>query len=178
MRLTRRRQNLPRNRALDLVWNRVVVRRENASTVKVVTSILGVELGSTLQEAHARLDKLSDPATPPKEEKKGGDEAARGTHKVLWIFAETDYSAVFIKTDDEQRIASIGAIVRPGKEQPFDKIGEVEKAPIRSDAQGAWDVIRPGRPLFRVVAQGTESKASTINIFLVQRDGPAQQPGE
>ncbi len=89
----------------------VAVRRENASTVKVVTSILGVELGSTLQEAHARLDKLSDPATPPKEEQKGGDESARGTHKVLWIFAETDYSAVFIKTDDEQRIASISAIV-------------------------------------------------------------------
>ncbi len=157
----------------------MAVRGQNASTVKVVTSILGVELGSTLQEAHARLDKLSDPATPPKEEaQKGSENAARGTRKVLWQFAETDYSAVFIKTDYDQRIASISAIVRPGKELPFDQIGEVEKAPIRSQAQVAWDVIRPGRPLFRVVAQGTEGKASTINIFLVKRDGLAQQPSE
>ncbi len=144
---------------------------------------MGVELGSALEEAHARFDKLSDPATPPKEEgeeaEEGNDEgAARGARKVLWQFAETDYSAVFIKTDDKQRIASITAIVRPGKEEPFDKIGEVEKAPVRSTAQVAWDVIRPGRPLFRVVAQGTEGKASTINIFLVKRDGLAQQPSE
>ena len=125
------------------------------------------------------MDKLSDPATPPKEEaQKGSENAARGTRKVLWQFAETDYSAVFIKTDYDQRIASISAIVRPGKELPFDKIGEVEKAPVRSEAQVAWDVIRPGRPLFRVVAQGTDGKASTINIFLVKRDGLAQQPSE
>ncbi len=152
----------------------VAVRAENARTVEVITSILGVELGSALEETHARLDKLSDPATPPKEEQEeaeeGNDEgAARGARKVLWQFAETDYSAVFIKTDDEQRITSITALLRPEKQQPFETIGEPDKAPVRTEREIAWDVLREDRPLIRVVATGTDGKAERISIFVVKR---------
>src|SRR4051812_16005922 len=49
------------------------LRLANAKSVKVQTSILGLELGSTLEEAHAKLDKLKDPAQAPKEEKHDSD---------------------------------------------------------------------------------------------------------
>jgi hypothetical protein len=56
-----------------------------AQSVKVMTAVLGLELGSTLKQAHAKLDKLSDPKHPPKEETEGSE------GKVLWQMADTDY---------------------------------------------------------------------------------------
>jgi hypothetical protein len=43
-----------------------------------------------------------------------------------------------------------------------------KKAPVQDANVIAWDVLRPGRPLFRVVAKGAERKA---NIFIVKRPG-------
>jgi hypothetical protein len=136
-----------------------------AQSVKVMTSVLGVELGSTLEQAHAKLDKLSDPKHPPKEEEEGSET------KVLWQIAETDYSAIFMRADAEKRITYFTAILRPGKEIPFEKIGETKKAPVQEANVIAWDVVRSKRPLFRVVAEGSDKKAKTITIFVVKRRG-------
>jgi hypothetical protein len=144
-------------------------RLHNAETVKVATSVLGVELGSSLESAHRKLDALSDPATPPKEEGEEKEEGGEGERKVLWRFAATDYTALFVKTGVDERITSVNAFVRPGKEQKFEKLGEVNKAPVRSSTEVAWDVVRPGRPLIRVVARGKDGKANTILMFIVKR---------
>ena len=136
-----------------------------AQSVKVMISILGLELGSTLEKAHAKLDKLSDPAHPPKEEEEGPE------RKVLWQLARTDYSAVFVKSDARKRITYINAFLRPGKEIPFEKIGDAKKAPLQDVNTIAWDVLRPKRPLFRVVAKGADRKANNIAIFVVKRPG-------
>lgn len=136
-----------------------------AQSVKVMTSILGLELGSTLEQAHTKLDKLSDPAHPPKEEEEGRE------RKVLWQLARTDYSAVFVKSDERKRITYINAFLRPGKEIPFEKIGDTKKAPLQDINTIAWDVLRPNRPLFRVVASGADQRASSITIFIVKRAG-------
>lgn len=143
-------------------------RLANAKSVKVLTSILGLELGSTIKQAHTKLDKLNDPAHPPKEE--GEDEAEKDEeHKVLWQLAKTDYAFVFVKADEKDRITYINGTLRPGKEIPFDKIGDSKKAPVQDANTIAWDVLRAGRPLFRVVAKGAERKANTITIFIVKR---------
>lgn len=134
-----------------------------AESVKVITSILGLELGSTIEQAHIKLDHLSDPAHPPKEEEEGPQ------HKVLWQLTQTDYSFVFVKTDDQERINYIKAFLRSGKEMPFEKIGETQKAPVQNANTIAWDVLRPEHPLFRVVATGAERKANSITIFIVKR---------
>ena len=136
-----------------------------ASSVKVTTSILGIEINSDISVAHAKLDKLSEADKPPKEERKKD----RGERKVLWQLASTDYSAVFAKTNDEGRIINMAGFLRPGKEVAFDKIGEVNKAPLRSASGIAWDVVRPNKPLVRVVAEGAEEKARTITMFIVKR---------
>ena len=139
-----------------------------AQSVEVTISILGLELGSTLEQAHAKLDKLSDPAHPPKEEEEGPE------RKILWQLARTDYSAVFVKSDEKKRITYINAFLRPGKEIPFEKIGDTKKAPLQDVNTIVWDVLRPNRPLFRVVAKGSDRKANNITIFVVKRPGLEQ----
>ncbi|PYJ40627.1 MAG: hypothetical protein DME86_11550 [Verrucomicrobia bacterium] len=144
-------------------------RRANAETVNVMDSILDLEPGSSLKQAHAKLDELSDPAHPPKQEEEGPRKGEASEHKVLWQLAKTDYSFVFVKADDQERISYIKAFLRPGKEPPFDKIGDAKKAPVQDANTIAWDVLRPDRPLFRVVATGAERKATSIMIFVVKR---------
>ena len=166
-----------------------------AQSVKVLTSILDVTLGSELDEAHEKLDCLRAPGKPPEEEwgddeekdrdkhgrknEKVKEHAATGRddkkivrpkpeseeeegHKILWQFGGTDYSAVYITVDDKELITSITGILRPGKEMPFDKIGETAKAPIKNGNSIVWDMLRPGQPSFRVLAKGTDGKAGTI----------------
>ena len=143
-----------------------------AKSVQVLTSILGIGLGDELDAAHQKLDKLTDPAQPPKEE--GGDAGEEGQereegHKVLWQLASTDYRAIFIIADDKERITAVTGFLRPDKALPFDKIGELAKAPILSQTSVAWDVVRPGQPHFRVVAHGDRRQATQISIFVVPR---------
>jgi hypothetical protein len=142
-----------------------------AKSVQVLTSILGVELGLSLADAHQKLDAISDPATLPKarHQKLGGLSENDDEIKALWTLTGTDYRAVYIKADDKERITSITGFLRTGKELPFDKIGEVEKAPIHTETGVAWDLLRPEHPLSRVVASGADGKASSIVIFVVPR---------
>jgi hypothetical protein len=139
-----------------------------AQSVKVTISILGLELGSTLEQVHAKLDKLSDPAHPPKEEEEGPE------RKVLWQLARTDYSAVFVKSDEKNGSPTSMLFLRPGKEIPFEKIGDTKKAPLQDVNTIVWDVLRPNRPLFRLVAKGADRKANNITIFVVKRPGLEQ----
>ena len=132
------------------------------------TSILGIELDSTLESVHSKLDSLGDAAHRPKE-KVDDVEPDEREHKVLWQLAKTDYGSVFIKADEKKRITYIAAYLRPGKEMPFDKIGQLKKAPVLTDRVVAWDVVRPNRPLIRVVARGSERKANSITMFIVKR---------
>lgn len=150
-------------------------RLTNAKSVKVKTAILGVALNSPLETAHAKLDPLCDRAHPAKEESQDGEKEEAGA-KVLWQLAGTDYSSIFVKTDEQRRITYILALLRPGKEIPFTEIGETEKAPICTDRLVAWDVLRPSQPLIRVVAEGAGGKAKTITLFTVKR--PAPVPNE
>ena len=104
-----------------------------AQSVKVQTAILGIELDSTLESAHSKLDSLGQPSARPLD---GADEAAGRTedeHKVSWQLAKTDYGSVFVKADEKERITYIAAYLRPGKEMPFDKIGQLKKAPVLTD---------------------------------------------
>ena len=140
-----------------------------ARSVKVQTAILGIELDSTLESAHSKLDSLGQAMTRPVDD---GDEVAKrseGEHMASWQLAKTDYGSVFVKADEKERITYIVAYLRPGKEMPFDKIGQLEKAPVLTDRVVAWDVVRPNRPLIRVVARGSERKANSITMFIVKR---------
>jgi hypothetical protein len=139
-----------------------------AQSVKVETNILGLELDSSLEKAHKKLDPLGNAARPSVEAAKETDHDEE-ERKVLWQLAKSDFSSVLVKADEEERITYITGFLRPGKEIPFDKIGQTEKAPILTDRTVAWDVVRPNQPLVRVLARGEKRKATSITIFIVKR---------
>ena len=143
-------------------------RLAKAKSVEVQTDILGIGIDSSLVAAHTTFDSLGDAAHRPKENVDDVEPDER-EHKVLWQLAKTDFGSVYVKADDKDRITYIAAYLRPGKEMPFDKIGELKKAPVLTDRVVAWDVVRPNRPLIRVVARGSERKANSITIFIVKR---------
>ena len=140
-----------------------------AQSVKVQTAILGIELDSTLESAHIKLDSLGKPSVRPPDEAGEADGRTEDEKKVSWQLTKTDYGTVFVKADEKERITYIAAYLRPGKEMPFDKIGQLEKAPVLTDRVVAWDVVSPNRPLIRVVARGSERKANSITMFIVKR---------
>ena len=140
-----------------------------AQSVKVQTAILGIELDSTVESAHSKLDSLGQLTARPVDEVSEAAERSEGDRKVSWQLEKTDYRSVFVKADEKGRITYIAAYLRPGKEMPFDKVGQLEKAPVLTDRVVAWDVVRPNRKLIRVVARGSERKANFITMFIVKR---------
>jgi hypothetical protein len=140
-----------------------------AKSVKVQTAILGIELDSTLESAHSKLDSLGHAMARAIDEGSEVAKSSEGEHKVSWQLAKTDYASLFVKADEKERITYIAAFLRRRKEIPFDKIGQLEKAPVLTDRVVAWDVLRPDRPLIRVVARGAERKANSITMFIVKR---------
>lgn len=139
-----------------------------AESVKVETSILGLELDSSLEKAHEKLDPLGDPSKPAVEAAEEAEHDKK-EHMVLWQLAKSEFSSVLVKTDDKERVIYMGGVLRPGKEIPFPEIGQTEKAPILTDRTVAWDVVRPNQPLIRVVARGEKRKATSVTIFIVKR---------
>jgi hypothetical protein len=136
-----------------------------AKSARVKTDLLGLELGSDIEGARRRLDKWIDPSPRSKQPA----EEEKGERKVLWELNGTDFASIFVKANEQNQITYMLGVLRSGKEIPFSEIGEVEKAPIRTGQQIAWDVLRPNQPLIRVVASGSQGKAASITIFEVRR---------
>jgi hypothetical protein len=136
-----------------------------AKSARVKTDLLGLELGADIEGAQRQLDKWMAPSSRSKEPA----EEEEGERKILWELNATDFASIFVKANEQNRITYMLGVLRSGKEIPFSEIGEVEKAPVRTDQQVAWDVLRPNRPLIRVVASGSQGRAASITIFEVRR---------
>jgi len=139
-----------------------------AESVKVETKLLGLELDSTLERAHEILDPLGDPAQPATEAREDGEEGEK-ERKVLWKLTKSDFNSILVRTDEKARVTYMMGFLRPGKEKPFDQIGQTEKAPVLTEHTVAWDVVRRDKSLLRIVARGENGKANTITIFIVKR---------
>jgi hypothetical protein len=148
--------------AVGTVEQRLAVAR----SVRVNTAILGVEPGDGLNSAHQKLDQFGKFATPPKQDRETERE---GENKILWELDKTDFRAVLIKTDEHDRITSVTAYLREDKMKSFNQIGDTKVAPVVSDTQVAWDIVRPERPHLRLVASGKDGKAAVIKVFIVKR---------
>ena len=139
-----------------------------AQSVKVETKLLGLELDAPLEKAHEILDPLGNP-TQPSVEAAGEAEEGENERKVLWKLTKSDFSSILVKADEQNRVTYMMGFLRPGKEIPFDQIGQTEKAPVLTEHTAAWDIVRPDKSLLRVVARGEKRKANSITIFLVKR---------
>jgi hypothetical protein len=142
-----------------------------AATVKVGTSILGIQLDQRLEAAEKRLDGSVASTEVVAEE--GKPEKEEQGEKILFKLKGTDYSTILLETDGAKRIKSITAMFRDGKGKAFRDLGEVDKAPVLSPTMVAWDVVRDKKHT-RVVATGSDEKATTIKIFRIIHADPAK----
>jgi hypothetical protein len=87
---------------------------------RVLDSILGIRVGSSLADARARLEPLAVPQVgQPEEEEKEDREEGRTK---AWNLKSTEYKSVALKVNDADRVVWITGFLRPGKEIPFSKL--------------------------------------------------------
>lgn len=134
---------------------------EQSQPPLVIDSILGVGIGTSLDQAREKLDRLSKP-----EGRHEGvtEEEPKGSRKEAWALRGTNYVTVALKVDREGRVVWITGFVRPGKEIPFAKLGNLSSASAVTKARAIWNVATPNGG-YRVIAKGQNGKARVVSIL-------------
>jgi hypothetical protein len=128
---------------------------------KVLDSILGVRIGSSLEEAHAKLKGLGTV---------GGRATREGGRKEAWTLKGGEFTSVAYKTDASGRVVWLTGFVRPGREIPFSKLGDLARANGKDETEAAWTVESPGGGGYRLVAKGPGGRARVV--YLLSLDAP------
>lgn len=132
-------------------------------TQPTIDSILGIRIGLGLKDAHENLERHG--GTGGKHDgRKDDEEEEAGESKEGWSLGSSDYSTIALKANREGKIAWVTGFVRPGREIPFTKLGDLSRA-LKSNATTAiWNVeTRDGG--YRVVAKGSDGKARVVYIL-------------
>ncbi|HYH85590.1 MAG TPA: hypothetical protein VEX60_08905 [Pyrinomonadaceae bacterium] len=125
---------------------------------KAVDSILGVRVGAKIEEVH---EKLKDLGTW------GGRATQDGGRKEAWTLKETEFTSVAYKTNAAGRVVWITGFVRPGKEIPFDKLGDLARARGKDKTEAVWDVEAQGAS-YKLVAKGPDGKARVVTLISLE----------
>ena len=125
-------------------------------------SILDVKLFGSIDEArekmaHLKIDKDATPAVAEKWK--------RGGSRIVWRLAETDYVWIVAWADKEGKVQRISASVRPEKKKPFKEIGDLSRAEGHNESMALWNVQRPDRSSYRLIAKGPNEQAVTIYMY-------------
>ena len=146
---------------------------QKVQRARVPDSILGVGIDSTLDQAHAKLDRLrTRKARSPREDRENREEEAReeqeqereGGRKQAWALRATNYATVALQVDRQGRVVWITGFVRPGNEIPFAKLGNLALATVATETRAVWNVPTPGGG-YRVIAKGQNGRARIISIL-------------
>jgi len=141
---------------------------QKTERARVIDSILGVGIGTKLEKAHEKLDRLStNKARSPREEEAHEEEEEQereGGRKEAWSLKTTAYATVALKTNREGRVVWITGWLRPGREIAFGKLGNLSSALGVTESRAVWNVAtRTGG--YRVVAKGQNGKARVIYLL-------------
>lgn len=144
---------------------------QRVARAQVADSILGVGIGSSLEQAHAKLDRLRTRKAHSTHEESEQEEAREkqeqereGGRKEAWALRTTDYATVALKVDREERVVWITGFVRPGQDIPFAKLGNLSSATVVTNTRAIWNVATPGGG-YRVIAKGQNGKARVVSIL-------------
>ncbi len=129
---------------------------------KVTGSILGVRIGSNIEEVRAKLEPLGT---------FGGRATRDGGRKEAWTLKETDYVSIAYKTDKHGRVVWVTGFLRPGKEISFSHLGDLSIASRSMDSQAIWNVTTPDGG-YRLVAKGPNGKARVIYLLSLAVPSP------
>lgn len=148
---------------LPLLLLFVVAPAAAQSKAEVKSSLLGVSIGASLDQARSKLAHLGTG---------DGRDTRDGGRKEAWTLKETEFATVAFKTDGTGKIVWISAFVRPGKEISFAELGDLAEATNVTKSQAIWSVAsREGG--YRLVAKGVNGKASVV--YLLSLDFPEVQ---
>lgn len=134
---------------------------QKTEPTRVIDSILGVGIGTSLDQARAKLDPLSTRESRDMSEEA---EAGKGGRKQAWTLKATNYATVALKTNGQGRVLWITGFVRPGKDIPFADLGNLSSATTATDTRAIWNVATPGGG-YRLVAKGQNGKARVISLL-------------
>lgn len=131
-------------------------RAGSAPTIQGTGEILGVAIGSSLEEARRKLDPLREPGST---ELRGKGEEAR---KAYWKLAGTEYKWIMAWTDEEERIVQLSVAPRAENGKPFAEIGDLAAASTDQENIAVWEAERPDGSRYRLIAKGRERRATSI----------------
>ena len=134
-------------------------------TIEASGEILGLAIGSPMQDARAKLDPLRVPAvyTPDLKETSG--------RRIYWKLKETEFDWIMAWGNAEGKITRLRAVYRADQKKPFREIGSLERAASVTAQTAKWNLRRPGGPHFRLIAQGAEQQAQTVYMFALELAG-------
>ena len=135
---------------------------QQSARLQVIDSILGVGIGTTFDQAHAKLDRLRQGEKGDTEKQE--NEEREGGHKELWSLMATNYASVALQTDQEGRVVWITGFVRPGQAIPFAKLGKTSLATTVTESRATWNVATPAGG-YRLIARGQNGKALVISML-------------
>ena len=131
---------------------------QKSKETRAINSLLGVSIGSTLEEARSKLTPLGTG---------GGRDTRDGGRKEAWTLKGTDYANIAFKTDGKGRVVWVSAFTRPGKEISFSKLGDLSKTAQTPGSQAVWNIETP-QGGYRLVAKGANGKASVIYLLSLE----------
>jgi hypothetical protein len=138
---------------------RLEARAAQGEAVQVADSILDVRIGSSLEEVHLKLKELGT---------FGGRATREGGRKEAWTLKGGEFTSIAYKTDASGRVVWVTGFVRPGREIPFSKLGDLARATGKDDAEAAWSVETPGGG-YRLVAKGPKGRARVVYLLSLER---------
>jgi hypothetical protein len=146
--------------AASPLWSPRAAAQKN-ERVRVTDSVLGVRLGSTLEEAHEKLKGLVKTGGEGDGEREGEREGGR---KEAWVLKKTAFTSIAYQTDEAGRVRWVTGFVRPGREIPFSKLGDLSQASHKSEQAAIWNVQRPEGNL-RLIVRGSGWKARVVQLL-------------
>jgi hypothetical protein len=130
-------------------------------------TILGVGIGTSMEQAHEKLDPLRIETSGPRESAREKGDREEGDREV-WRLKETEYQWIVVWAKEE-KILQLSASLRPDQFKPFDQIGDLKRAATNTESIAMWNVMRPIGGNFRLVAKGPARRASTIYMLSLDR---------
>ena len=153
---------------LGLVLLSPFVMAQTANHSRVSDSILGVRIGTSLEEARKKLEPLSMASDRSSNEAEDKEE---GGTKRFWRLKGTKYTSVALKTNRKGRVVWVTGFVRASEEPLFSELGDTSCAVRSTDSQAIWNIATPNGG-YRLVAKGANGRARVI--YLLSLATPAQ----
>ena len=146
----------------DRQHDRKAESRATLVTIEASGKILGVGVGTTIEEAREKLDSLRDPTSTGFRDKKRS--AGGKGEKAYWRLRGTEFSWIMAWANKEGRIVRLSIAVPTEKPKPFAEVGDLSRATTNQEHVATWNVSRPNKLSYRLVARGPNRRAT--NIYL------------